>query len=81
MSSDGTKLAAIVSGGNIWTSTDSGETWTEVKPTESTQGWHGITSSSDGTKLAAVVNNGNIWTYGELARLERRVRAVRPERL
>ena len=64
MSSDGTKLAAIVSGGNIWTSTDSGETWTEVKPTESTQGWHGITSSSDGTKLAAVVNNGNIWTYG-----------------
>jgi hypothetical protein len=36
--------------------------WTEVKPTESTQYWWGITSSSDGTKLAAVVYLGNIWT-------------------
>ena len=58
-SSDGTKLAATVRGGNIWTSTDSGETWTSRA---STQNWHGITSSSDGTKLAAVVWDGNIWT-------------------
>ena len=58
-SSDGTKLAATASGGNIWTSTDSGETWTSRA---STQNWYGITSSSDGTKLAATVYNGNIWT-------------------
>lgn len=68
-SSDGTKLAATVFNGNIWTSTDSGETWTSRA---STQQWYGITSSSDGTKLAAVVNRddlfvdysygGNIWT-------------------
>ena len=63
MSSDGTELAATVSGGNIWTSTDSGETWTEVKPTESTQSYNRITSSSGGTKLAVTVWNGNIWLY------------------
>ena len=62
MSSDGTKLAAVVTGGNIWTSTDSGETWTS---TASTQDWRGITMSSDGTKLYATVDHGNIWTFIE----------------
>jgi hypothetical protein len=62
MSSDGTKLAAVVNGGNIWRSTDSGETWTS---TASTQQWRGITMSSDGTKLYATVDNGNIWTFRE----------------
>ena len=50
-SSDGTKLAATVNTatGIIWTSWDSGETWTSrANP----QNWYGITSSSDGTKLA-----------------------------
>ena len=63
MSSDGTKLAATIPSGSIWTSTNSGETWTEVKPSESEQIWYGITSSSDGTKVAIAVINGNIWTY------------------
>ena len=62
-SSDGTKLAAVVYNGNIWTSTDSGETWTEDTSVGSTQQWMGITSSSDGRKLAATESNGNIWTY------------------
>ena len=61
-SSDGTKLAATVSSENIWTSTDSGATWTERSPGGSAQRWHGIASSSDGKKLAAVINSGNIWT-------------------
>ena len=61
-SSDGTKLAAVVYNGNIWTSTDSGATWTENTSVGSTKGWVSITSSSDGAKLAAVVSNGNIWT-------------------
>jgi hypothetical protein len=63
-SSDGAKLAAVVNNainGNIWTSTDSGATWTEDTSVGSTKNWYSITSSSDGTKLAAVVNNGNIW--------------------
>ena len=67
-SSDGTKLAAVVSGGNIWTSTNSGATWTEDTSVGSTKNWHGITSSSDGTKLAATVAGGNIWTSTDIAR-------------
>ncbi|MDO8507181.1 MAG: DUF2341 domain-containing protein [bacterium] len=58
-SSDGTKLAAVVNGGQIYTSTDSGATWT---PRDSSRAWWNITSSSDGTKLAATVNNGQIYT-------------------
>jgi photosystem II stability/assembly factor-like uncharacterized protein len=53
-SSNGTKLAATVSEGNIWTSTDSGDTWIEDVSVGSPQNWKDITSSSDGTKLAAV---------------------------
>ena len=58
-SSDGTKLVAAVNGGLIWTSTDSGSTWTARG---STQNWQAVSSSSDGTKLVAVVNGGLIWT-------------------
>ena len=58
-SSDGTKLAAVVVGGQIYTSTDSGVTWIAR---ESTRDWRGITSSSDGTKLAAVAYGGQIYT-------------------
>ena len=61
-SADGSKLAAVVILGNIWTSKDSGTTWTEDTSVGSTKWWHAITSSADGTKLAAVVYNGNIWT-------------------
>ena len=58
-SSDGTKLAAVVYGGWIYTSTDSGVNWTE----RSALGyWLSITSSSDGTKLAAGANGGYIYT-------------------
>ena len=59
-SSDGTKLAAVVYGGNIWTSTDSGETWTSRASRPDRAWWYGITSSSDGTKLAATVHGGDI---------------------
>ena len=52
-SSDGTKLAAVALAGYIFTSVDSGVTWTQ---TASIQGWiTRIASSSDGAKLAAVV--------------------------
>jgi hypothetical protein len=67
-SSDGTKLAALGTGmsfdigclcfrdGYIYTSTDSGVTWTQR--TGGSEAWFSITSSSDGTKLAAVDNDG-----------------------
>jgi hypothetical protein len=37
--------------GNIWTSTDSGATWTEDTSVGATKQWYGVTSSCDGTKL------------------------------
>ena len=58
-SDDGDKLAAVVVGGNVWTSTDCGVTWIEVTGGDTniggTKAWRGIASSDDGTKLAAVV--------------------------
>ena len=62
-SSDGTKLAAVVYGGNIWTSTDSGGTWRNSEAGFRYQDWQAIASNSDGTKLAAAVRGGNICTY------------------
>ena len=60
-SSDGTKLAAAVAGGFIYTSTDSGATWTAQSGSGS-RSWPSITSSSDGTKLAAGDAGGFIYT-------------------
>jgi photosystem II stability/assembly factor-like uncharacterized protein len=59
-SADGTKLAAVVSGGQIYLSTDSGVTWTATGPNQS---WASIASSADGRKLVAVVNGGQIYTF------------------
>ncbi|MBF0102389.1 MAG: DUF1566 domain-containing protein, partial [Desulfobacterales bacterium] len=53
---DGTKLAAVESDGFIYTSTDSGGTWTRTN--SGNKAWRSITSSIDGTKLAAVVSGG-----------------------
>ena len=58
-SSNGTKLAATVLGGQIYISTDSGATWTAR---ESNRNWYGVASSSDGTKLVAGDSGGQIYT-------------------
>jgi hypothetical protein len=58
-SADGSKLVAAVSGGQIYTSTDSGVSWT---PREGSRGWNSVASSADGAKLAAVVYGGQIYT-------------------
>ncbi len=58
-SSDGTKLVAVANGGQIYTSADSGSTWTAR---ESSRNWQSVTSSLDGTKLVAVVLGGQIFT-------------------
>ena len=54
-SADGSKLAAIVSGGYVYTSEDGGVTWTE-QTSSGRRSWTGITISADGTKLAACVS-------------------------
>ncbi len=61
-SADGTKLAAVVDGGQIYTSSDSGATWTARDITRS---WAEITMSADGTKLAATVSFGQIYTSSD----------------
>ena len=60
-SADGTKLAAVVSNGYIYTSTDGGTTWTP-QISAGARGWAAITSSADGTKFAAVNIPGYIYT-------------------
>ena len=61
-SSDGTKLAATISGGYIVTSTDSGVTWIDQEASGQ-RSWQSITSSSDGSKLAAVAYGDYIYTH------------------
>ena len=59
-SSDGIKLAAVNVDGTIYTSTNSGATWT---PTSApAQPWFSIASSSDGTRLAALALGSGIFT-------------------
>lgn len=62
--STGTKVAVVSSGANgfIWTSTDSGNTWTQ-RTTPTARDWRSIACTPDFTKLVAVVSGGGgIWT-------------------
>ncbi|MCA9336247.1 hypothetical protein KC955_00055 [Candidatus Saccharibacteria bacterium] len=63
-SSDGSKLAAVVYGGSLYTSSDSGATWTE-RTAAGSRDWSSIASSSDGSKLAAVVYGGSLYTSSD----------------
>jgi photosystem II stability/assembly factor-like uncharacterized protein len=58
-SADGTKLAAVENSGQIYTSIDSGVTWTAR---DSNRNWRSIASSEYGTKLVATVYGGGIYT-------------------
>ncbi|MFM8880598.1 MAG: tandem-95 repeat protein, partial [Verrucomicrobiota bacterium] len=59
-SANGSKLAAAVDGGKIYTSSDSGATWSAGGSSD--RNWQAIASSADGAKLVAVVDAGQIWT-------------------
>jgi hypothetical protein len=54
-SADGSKLAAAVADGSIYTSTNSGLTWRQTS--SPTNGWNSLACSADGEKLFAA--NGN----------------------
>jgi len=62
--STGTKLVAVVSGGDIYTSTDSGVTLTNRTTGTSFSGsrWNNVVSDSTGTKLVATVYEGDFCT-------------------
>lgn len=59
-SADGSRLAAVASVNGIYTSVDSGITWTAVS-VPSAQ-WRSIASSADGSKLVAGVYGGGVYT-------------------
>ncbi|HEX7402067.1 MAG TPA: FlgD immunoglobulin-like domain containing protein, partial [candidate division Zixibacteria bacterium] len=61
-SSDGVKLIATAFNDYIYTSTDTGATWTEHQAGGSIQCWYCSASSSDGNKLIAGVYSNRLYT-------------------
>ena len=60
------RLAALNHLGHIWTSTNSGATWTQDTSVGSGNEWSSVTSNSYGTHFAAVNTHGEIWTATDL---------------
>jgi photosystem II stability/assembly factor-like uncharacterized protein len=58
-SADGSKLVAVAQSDQIYTSTDSGVTWTQR---ENGRQWQSVASSADGSKLVAGARFGQIYT-------------------
>jgi hypothetical protein len=52
----------MVYGGQIYTSSDAGVTWT---PRESARSWWSVASSADGQRLVAMVYGGQIYTSSD----------------
>ena len=67
MAANGVTQTAVASNGNIWRSTNSGETWTEVIVAGGAKTWYSAAMSADGVTQTAVVQNGGIWTSGQCA--------------
>jgi hypothetical protein len=64
-SANGSKLVACVNNGGIYTSTDSGVTWT-ARITDASRRWSAVASSADGSTLAAgmaSVSGSPSWIY------------------
>ena len=59
-STDGSRLITVVAAGNIWTSSDSGVTWTE-RTTGASRPWLYVASSSNGQYCVAVTYGDGIW--------------------
>jgi hypothetical protein len=59
-SADGTRLVAGGDDDNLWTSTNSGVTWT-VAGNSPVENWRVVASSADGTKLVAVTLGYGMW--------------------
>ena len=64
-STDGTKLVACEYGGYIWTSIDSGVTWSTNNNSSGYKAWNGVASSADGTKLVGFLYGEYIYTSAD----------------
>ncbi len=66
--SSGQNMAATALGSMVWTSKDSGATWSSGDGDGAGQSWLQVASDSSGQNLAAVTYGGDIWTshdYGQ----------------
>ena len=64
--SDGSNLIASASNGRLYTSSDSGVSWTERQPAgDGNKGWKGVASDSDGSHLVASYYNGYVYTSAD----------------
>lgn len=59
-SADGSKLVAVVSGGSIYTSTNSGSSW--ISNNAPIKSWSSVASSADGNNVVAAIHEGPIYT-------------------
>ncbi len=62
-SADGTRLAVAAAAGNIYTSQDSGITWT--KTSARYDSWTSIASSADGTRLVAATSDTGVYVSAD----------------
>lgn len=63
-SADGLKMVATssaASAGNVWTSDNSGQTWSGTSANSFASVWQAAASSADGTKLYAAVTGGSLY--------------------
>jgi fibro-slime domain-containing protein len=62
--STGQHLVAVASKGDIWTSSDSGATWTDRTASTGASGlaWTAVASDASGQHLVAAAKGGDIWT-------------------
>ena len=60
-SADGQRIAAVVYGGYIYTSTDGGATWTE-RTGAGSRNWYGVPGSEDMSIIAAGAYGNYIYT-------------------
>ena len=60
-SADGAVLVAGVQHGNLWTSSNSGMDWVEVKNTGAAKTWTSLATSADGVTMIAAAHSGNLW--------------------
>ncbi|HEU6447413.1 MAG TPA: hypothetical protein VFV23_03120 [Verrucomicrobiae bacterium] len=62
-SADGRRLAATALGGDVYVSSDSGQTWSSTGAGGlSSASWRAVASSADGSRLVAVVYGGSLYT-------------------
>lgn len=62
MSADGTTQTVVSNQGKIWTSVDSGVTWTVLSSTSNTY-WNSVAMSANGQLILSCLSGGKLYSY------------------